>query len=170
MPAPRRTRSRDDRGLHGGLRLHGVRVDSYNLTVRDGSGAGFIGDRASETGFFQIFDRLRRRERTGPEAFGPGRGPDTDKSMLDRALSGGDVDAAHVVHLAVEEYAQALAGLVRFYRAQPGWDDVARIVMGGGFPDKSFGALAMRRTQRLLRNLRVPVELSVLTRDPDEGG
>lgn len=166
--SPRST-STDDRGTHGGLRLRGVRVDTYNLTVRDESGEAFVGDQASETGFFEILDRLRRRERTGKDALGPEHGPKTDKSALERALHGGDVDSAHLVHLAVEEYAQCMAALVRFYLAQPGWEGVARIVMGGGFPDKSFGGLAMRRTQRLLKNQRVPVELQVLTQDPDEG-
>lgn len=170
MPRRSATRSTDDRGQHGGLRLRGVRVDTYNLTVRDESGDGFVGDRASETGFFEILDRLRRRERTGRDTFGGKRGPNTDKSALDRALHGGDVDSAHLVHLAVEEYAQHMVRLVRFYLAQPGWEGVERIVMGGGFPDKTFGGLAMRRTQRMLKNQRVPAELHILTQDPDEGG
>ncbi|GAB2508558.1 hypothetical protein [Lysobacter humi (ex Lee et al. 2017)] len=97
-------RSSDDRGRHGGRRLHGVTVDHYGLAVRDAAGE-FVGDRASETGFFRILDRIRTRERTGPDPFGPARGPKTNKDALDRVLRGGDPDAAHLVHLAIEAYA-----------------------------------------------------------------
>lgn len=169
MPKRASPRSNDDRGRHGGARLHRILVDSYGLTVRDQSGA-FIGDRASETGFFRILDRLRRRDRTGPDPFGPARGADTDKAALERVLLGGDPDAAHLLHLAVEEYAQGFADVVRFFLAQPQWTGVERIVVGGGFPAKGVGALAVRRTERLLKQQRVPVALQVLHQDPDEGG
>lgn len=160
----------DDRGTHGGARLARVTVDSYNLTTRDLSGDAFIGDRASETGFFEILDRLRRRERTGRDPFGAEHGPKTDKTRIDHVMLGGDPDAAHLVHLAIEEYAAGLAEVVRFFLAQPEWEDVERIVIGGGFHEKRFGAFGIRRTSRLLRNARVPVELHVLEHDPDEGG
>ncbi|HEY4556343.1 MAG TPA: ROK family protein [Lysobacter sp.] len=145
-------------------------VDSYNLTTRDTSGAAFIGDRASETGFFAILDRLRRRERTAADPFGPQRGPKTDKTRIDHVMLGGDPDGAHLVHLAIEEYAGHLVDVVRFFLAQPGWEDVERIVIGGGFHEKRFGAFAIRRTARLLRSARVPVALHVLEHDADEGG
>lgn len=161
-------RSTDDRGRHGGRRLHGVTVDHYGLAVRDAAGE-FVGDRASETGFFRILDRIRTRERTGPDPFGPARGPTTDKDMLDRVLRGGDPDAAHLVHLAIEAYAQGFADVIGFVLAQPEWEGVERIVVGGGFPDKDVGAFAIRRTERLLKSRRIPVALQVLDQDADEG-
>ncbi|GHA78952.1 ROK family protein [Cognatilysobacter bugurensis] len=155
---------------HGSATLRRVSIDTYNSLVRDPGDAEFIGDRASETGFFAIFDRLRRTERTGRDAFGPRRGPDTDKTLVDHALAGGDPDAAHLVHLAVEEYAQGFADVIAFYLAQPAWQGVERIVIGGGFPDEEFGALAIRRTERILKRRRVQVEFHLLTQDADEGG
>ncbi|GAB6194811.1 ROK family protein [Lysobacter xanthus] len=162
-------RGTDDRGLHGGARLGRVTVDSYGLNVRGDDGA-FVGDRASETGFLQILDRVRRRDRIGKDPFGAGRGPDTDKALLERVLLGGDPDASHLLHIAVEEYAQGFADVVRFFLAKPQWEGVERIVVGGGFPFKGFGGLAVRRTARIVRTRRVPVELQVLGQDLDEGG
>lgn len=168
--AKRPGRTKDDRGQHGGCRLRGIVVDSYGLPVRDASGERYVGDRASETGFFEMLDRLRRRERTGKDPFGPKRGPDTDKAAVERAMRSGDPDDAHLVHLALEEYAEGFAGVIRFFLAQPQWEGVERIVVGGGFPDQDFGAFAVRRTARKLAIQRVPVALQVLSQDADEGG
>lgn len=157
-------------GSHGAASLRGVGVEGYGMTVREAGEDAFVGDRASERGFFAILDRLRRRERTGPDPFGPRRGADTDKDAVERALLGDDADAAHLVHLAIEEYAQGFAGVLEFFLAQPSWQGVERVVIGGGFHEHGFGRLAIRRTARLLRARRVHVDLHVLTQDPDEGG
>lgn len=170
MPQRAVRKPSDERGTHGGRRLSKLTIESYNLTTRDADAERFIGDRASETAFFEILDRIRRRERTGRDPFGPAHGPKTDKTCVEHVMLGGDPDAAHLVHLAVEEYAMRLTELVQFYLAQPGWEGVERIVIGGGFHEKAFGALAIRRTERLLKSRRVPVQLLVLEHDADEGG
>src|SRR5690606_31435219 len=71
---------------------------------------------------------------------------------------------------ALEEYARALAAVVRSFIAQPDWAGVRDIVLGGGFPDHEAGRLAIRRAARLLKLARSGVRLRVLAHDSDEGG
>lgn len=155
---------------HAARRVPGHRIDSWNLALPDPGGDGFLGDRASHTAFYDLLARARRSARTDADPFrGEGDdGPDTDR--LDHVLLGGDVDAAHVVHMALEAWARELAYVARCFLARPEWEGVERIVVGGGMPQTVHGALAVRRTQNLLRQARAGVELHVLTHDPDEGG
>ncbi len=166
---PRPTRA-NPRTPHACRRVPGHRIDSWSLPLRDPAGSGFLGDRASHTAFYELLARARRSARTDADPF-RGAGPDgPDKDRLDHVLLGGDVDAAHVVHMALEAWAREFAYVTRCFLAQPEWDGVQRIVVGGGMPQTVHGALAVRRTQQLLRQARAAVELHVLTHDPDEGG
>lgn len=163
--------SRRTSPLHAARRAPGLTIDSWNLGLPDPEGDGFIGDRASHTAFHELLERARRTTRTGPDPFrddGDGDGPDTD--AIDHVLLGGDADDAHVVHLAVEAWAREFAYVTRCFLAQPEWQGVERIVVGGGMGKTVHGGLAVRRAQRLLRQARAGVELHVLTHDPDEGG
>lgn len=164
------SRSDDQRGRHGALRVPGLTIDSYNLAIRDADGGGFLGDRASQTAFRAILDRVRRHNRTDDDPFGKADAAELSKKDIDLVLIGGDIDAAHLVHVAVEEYAHRLAEVVRVFIAQPEWEGVDRIVLGGGLPESRFGAFAIRRTARLLKASRTGIELHVLQHDPDEGG
>lgn len=160
----------DQRGTHGALRLPGLRIDSYNLELREPEGEGFIGDRASQAAFRALLDQARRRERTGKDPFGKKATEDLSKKAIDLMLVGGDIDGAHLIHLALEQYARRLADVVRCFLAQPEWKGVEKIVLGGGFPESRFGEFAVRRTARLLKATRTGVDLCVLKHDPDEGG
>src|SRR5690554_2079774 len=103
-PRPRTSSARDDRGQHNAAQLPGITVDHYNLTLRDPEGDGFIGDRASQTAFRALLETVRRRHLTGDDPFGKASSPQLRKQDIDLVLVGGDADAAHAVHLAVEEY------------------------------------------------------------------
>lgn len=168
---PRRVAPNSDtRGQHGALRVPGLSIDSYNLAIREPDDSGFIGDRASQTAFRELLDRARRRNRTGKDPFGRKRSAEIDKKTIDLVMVGGDPDAAHLVHVAVEAYAQRLAEVVRIFLAQPEWEGVEGIVLGGGMPESKFGGLAIRRAARELQQARTGVDIQVHEHDPDEGG
>lgn len=156
------------RPQHAAPRAGRVDIDSWNLELPDPEGSGFLGDRASHTAFREILSALRRTARTGADPF-PGE-DDPGGDCVDKVLIGGDADAAHVVHLAVESWARQLAYVTRCFLARPEWEGVERIVMGGGMPQSTHGGLAVRRAQKLLRQARAGVELSVLAHHPDEAG
>ncbi|WP_372013815.1 ROK family protein [Pseudoxanthomonas sp. 10H] len=169
-PSRSRAASKDARGLHGAMRLPGLEIEHYNLLVRDPDGEGFLGDRASQTAFRELVDTARRHHRTGKDPFGKMPTADIDKKAIDLVLVGGDADAAHLVHLAVEEYARRLVHVVQVFLAQPEWHGVERILLGGGFPDHATGGLAVRRALRLLQLARVDVKLDQVGHHADEAG
>lgn len=170
MTPPHADRSADERGQHGACRLPGLTIDSYNLELREPEGEGFVGDRASQTAFRALLDEARHNERTGKDPFGRKSTEELSKKAIDLMLVGGDIDGAHLIHLALEQYSQRLAEVVRCFLAQPEWSGVEKIVLGGGFPESQFGEFAVRRTARLLKASRTGVKLRVLKHDPDEGG
>lgn len=151
------------------MQLPGLSIDSYNLAIRDPDGRGFIGDRASQTAFRGLLDVARKRLRTGKDPFGRRRSLAIDKKEIDLVMVGGEPDAAHLVHVAVEQYALQLADVVRVFLAQPEWAGVEGVVLGGGMPESRFGGLAIRRATRELAG-DTGVDLHLLQHDPDEGG
>ena len=160
----------DERGKHGAMRIPGLTIDSYNLAIRDPDSDGFLGDRASQTAFRDLLDHARKHARTGKDPFGKEPSAEVGKKAIDLVMVGGDPDAAHLVHVAVEEYAQRLAGVIRIFLAQPEWEGVEGIVLGGGMPESQAGGLAIRRAARQLKDSRLGVDLYVLQHDADEGG
>ncbi|MDH5833469.1 ROK family protein [Luteimonas kalidii] len=162
--------ARDDRGQHNAVQLPGLRIDHYNLRLRDPDGEGFVGDRASQTAFRTLLDTARRDHLSGEDPFGKTPSSELGKQKVDLVLVGGDPDAAHAVHLAVEEYARRLRYVVQVFLAQPQWTGVERIVLGGGFPEHETGGLALRRAMRLLELADTSATLHPLRHDADEGG
>jgi hypothetical protein len=160
--------SRAHASAHGAEHAAGLRVDSYNLALVRADGEGFVGDLASQTAFRELLDDARKHQRTGKDPFGKTPTFEVGKRQIDMVLVGGDADAAHLVHIAVEAHAQRLVEVTRCFLAQPEWQGVEAIVLGGGFPESHFGALAIRRADRLLRNARLKVRLSIIDQDPDE--
>lgn len=162
---------RDSRTRHAAVRLPGLRIDSCNLALRDPDSDGFLGDRASQTAFRRYLDARRRHHFTGSrDPFGRTRTEAISKRDIDLVLVGGDADAAHLVHAAVEDHAHQLAGVVRAFLTTDDWSGVRRIVIGGGFPGCRAGALSVRRAARLLKLQRTGVDLSLLQHDGDDAG
>ncbi len=83
-------------------------------------------------------------------------------------LKEGDIDAAAVIHSAIEEYAQELALVVRRFLKTKAWDGTERIVMGGGFRESRIGELAIARADLILKADDVKVDLVPIRHDPDE--
>lgn len=169
MPKRSPSKPADTRGQHGATQLPGLSIDSYNLAIHDPNGEGFIGDRASQTAFRDLLDKARK-QRTRKDPFGKAPSDEVGKKAIDLVLVGGDPDAAHLVHIAVEEYAQRLAQVVRCFLAQQEWEGVEQIVLGGGLPESKAGGLAVRRARRLLKQARAGVDLHILRHDADEAG
>lgn len=162
------TRTADPRNAHGAEEAAGLRVDSYNLALVRADGEGFVGDLASQSAFRELLDQARRKQRTAKDPFGKKPTAELGKKEIDMVLVGGDADAAHLVHIAIEQHAQRLVEVTRCFLAQPQWAAVEAIVLGGGFPESHFGALSIRRADRLLRLARIKVRLCILDQDPDE--
>ena len=156
--------------IHGSLKLPSVEVLSYSLELRDQD--GFVGDNASQTAFRELLDRWRRkRSRRGDDPLGDKPSAELSKEDIDRKLHAKrDLEAADIVHGAVEEFSVELAHVIRRHLRQQSWKNVRRIVIGGGFPDSDVGERVILQTGTMLHNEGLKVELARLCHEPDDGG
>src|SRR6201986_1694363 len=93
---------------HGAGRLPSVEVDSFNIELKDDD--GFLGDRASKGAFRKILEGPRKPlKKNGDDPLGKKSSAAIAKSELDEVLLGADVEAAALVHGAIEEFAGELA-------------------------------------------------------------
>ena len=157
----------DDRGRHGARRLPGLDIGAYNLALCAPDGEGFLGDRASQTAFRELLDAQRRDARTGDDPFDDSAAT-LPADAIDHVLLGGDVDASHLVHAAIEHYVAAFADVVEGFLDAPEWAHVQRIVLGGGFPATQAGGLAVRRVRREIEHRGRRVRIDDLGHDPDD--
>jgi hypothetical protein len=156
-------------GNHGAARLPAVDVDSYNVELKDDE--GFIGDRASRKAFHAILENWRKLLRKlGADPFGDTASDDLSRKKLDEVLAGGELDAAAVIHSAIEEFAQELALVVRRFIKLKAWADTERLVIGGGFRASRIGELAIGRADITLKAEGVKIDLVPIRHDPDEAG
>lgn len=154
---------------HGAARLPSVDIDSFNIELKDEE--GFLGDRASKGAFRKILDTLRRPlKKNGEDPLGDKAAAAIGKSTLDEALVGDEVQAAALVHGAIEEFAQELAHVTRRFLKTKAWADTERIVVGGGFRQSRVGELAIARTDIILKAEDFTVDLVPIRFHPDEAG
>jgi len=154
---------------HGAAELPSVTVTGYNLELRDKD--GFIGDRASKRAFQAKLDEWRDRlGKLDADPFGEVDTAEIGKKQLDKALMGEDTELAAVVHGAVEDFAQELAGVIRRFRRTKGWGSVERVAVGGGFRNSRIGELAIARTGILLKADGIDVAMRPIRHHPDEAG
>src|SRR3954468_9443030 len=154
---------------HGAPRLPSVEVDSFNIELKDDE--GFLGDRASKGAFRKILDSLRKPlKKNGDDPLGKKSTEAIAKSELDEVLLGDDIEAAALVHGAIEEFAQELAYVTRRFLKTKAWADTERIVVGGGFRQSRVGELAIARTDLLLKAEDFEVELVPIRFHPDDAG
>ena len=154
---------------HGASRLPSVDVDSYNIELKDDE--GFLGDRASKGAFREIIENWRRPLRkAGNDPFGDEASEEISKKKLNSLLKEGDLEAAGVVHGAIEEFAQELALVIRRFLKLKAWRDTEQIVVGGGFRASRVGELAIGRAAVILKADKVPIDLIAIHHDPDEAG
>jgi len=161
--------NREPIAVHGADVLPSVSVSSYNLELRDKD--GFIGDRASKRAFLAKLDDWRDRlGRLDADPFGDVETEELSKKQLDKAIQGEDPEAAALVHAAVEDFAQELAGVIRRFRRTKGWEKVERIAVGGGFRNSRIGELAIARTGILLKADGIDIGMKPIRHHPDEAG
>src|SRR3569623_2133594 len=131
-------------GNHGASRLPSVEVDSYNIELKDED--GFLGDRASKGAFQDILDAWRKPlKKSGDDPFGGKSSEDLSKKKLDEILVGDDIEAAAVLHSAIEEFALELTKETRSFNKRKAWVKPEAIVVGGGFRKIRNGELANSR-------------------------
>ena len=156
--------------VHGAAELSSVTVDTYNAELRDSE--GFIGDRASKRAFQAILDDWRERLRkVGEDPLGDSPTDEIGKKKLDKLLVDGEVEAAGLVHGAIEEFAQELASVIRRFLRLKAWRDTQRIAIGGGLRSSRVGELAIGRAGVLLKaEDGHDVDLRPIRHHPDEAG
>src|SRR5712672_44953 len=154
---------------HGASRLPSVDIESFNIELKDDE--GFLGDRASKAAFRDILEKWRKPLRKSDEdPFGKEPSENISKRDLDAILAGDDAEASAVVHSAIEDFAQELAYVTRRFLKTKAWDKTERIVVGGGFRDSRLGELAIARTEIILRDEGLKVEMVPIRFHPDEAG
>ena len=152
-------------GRHGVSVIDGVRVDNYNLPLRDDE--GFVGDKARCKAFAAALDTLRaERRKAGPD---PLAGiPSDDRKTLDGFLDDGGSEAEKLILDAVDTFATRLAEVAARFLKTEEWLGTHHIVVGGGLRESGIGELAIRRANALLSAEGIEVVLRPIRGDPDE--
>lgn len=154
---------------HGASVLPSVEVKSYNVEIEDE--AGFVGDKANKGAFWELLEKWRKPlKELGQDPLGDKPGEEIGKKKLAALLVEGDPEAAGIVHGAVEEFAQQLAGVVRRFLRLKDWRDSECLMIGGGFRASRIGELTVGRAAGLLKAEGVNVDLELIRSDPDEAG
>lgn len=154
-------------GKHGSSRLPSVDIDTYNIELKDED--GFLGDRASKGAFQDILDGWRKAVRkNGDDPFGDKATEDIGKKKLDDILVGDDVEAAALLHGAIEDFAQELAYVTQRFLKTKAWDKTEAIIVGGGFRESRIGELAIARAQNILLANDQKIQMVPIRFHPDE--
>jgi ROK family len=156
---------------HGASLLPRVRVDRYNVEIRDDE--GFVGDRANKRVFQRRLEEWRERLRgsgNDPLDSVPTSELYKDKRGLQEVLLAGEPEAAGLLIGAIEDYAQELAKVIHRLLEVDGWQPADRIAAGGGFREGRVGELAIGRASVLLKSTGRSVDLVPIHSDPDDAG
>lgn len=154
---------------HGSTELPSVVVDSTNIELKDDE--GFVGDQVSKKAFRILIEEWREKMRPfGPDPLGDRPSETISKRRLDDFLVDGAPLASGIVFSAVEDFAQAMARLVRQFLRQEGWRDTSHVMVGGGLRDSLVGKLAISRAAAILRGGGLDIVLEPIRNHPDEAG
>jgi hypothetical protein len=155
--------------VHGTSRLPAVEVENYNVEIKDDE--GFVGDRACKGAFRVFIENWRKPLRDlGHDPFGDEPSGELTKKRLDALLSNGDLEAAGIVHGAIESFAQELALVTRRFLKLKAWKEVERLIIGGGFSGSRVGELAIGRAAVILKADKIKIDIYIIRNDPDEAG
>src|SRR6266536_416851 len=155
-------------GLHGAAVLPSVSIDCYNVELRDAK--GFVGDRANKAAFRAIVKKWRKLLRNAAAPLGNTPSAKLSIRDLDELLLAGEPACAGVVHAAIEQFAQELAGVIRRFLKLKEWRGTERIVIGGGLSESRVGELAIGRAAVILGAEGEDVTLRPVRNPPDEAG
>src|SRR5437660_6234229 len=151
---------------HGALQLPSVRVDSYNVGLKDQS--GFVGDRASKSAFAELLDKWRKPLGRRGDPFGRGASEEISRKKLDALLADGPPGAAAALVASIEEFARQLASVIRLFLKQKCWRKAERIVVGGGMSEARVGEIAIACACLIVNADDRDIELVPIGYDPDE--
>ncbi|MBV8752098.1 MAG: ROK family protein [Hyphomicrobiales bacterium] len=151
---------------HGALQLPSLRLDAYNLELKDSS--GFVGDRASKSSFAELLDKWRKPLGRRGDPFGRGASEVISRKKLDALLADGPPGAAAALAASIEEFAQQLAGVIRIFLKQKCWREAQRIVVGGGMSAPRVGKIAIARACLIVNAEDRDLEMVPIDYDPDE--
>ncbi len=156
--------------VHGAKQHATVHIDTYSAELKDAE--GFLGDRASNGAFRSTLDDWRKRiSEVGEDPLGDEPTAELSKKKLDKILVEGDIEAAGLIHGAVEEFSQELASITHRLLKLKSWQNTERIVVGGGFRASRIGELAIGRAAVLLKGeYGHKIEFQPIRHDPDEAG
>lgn len=155
--------------IHGAEQLSHVIVDAYNAELRNAD--GFVGDRASRRAFQAILDDLRERvSKVGEDPLGEAPSEELSKKRMDKALTEGDIEAAGLIHGAIEEFAQEFSTVIRRFLRVKSWKKTQRIVVGGGLRESRVGEVAIGRTGVILKSSGYEIDLKPIRHHPDHAG
>jgi hypothetical protein len=155
--------------VHGTSRLPAVEVENYNVEIKDDE--GFVGDRACKGAFRVFIENWRKPLRDlGHDPLGDEPSGVLTKKRLDALLSTGDLEAAGIVHGAIESFAQELALVTRRFLKLKAWKEVERLIIGGGFSGSRVGELAIGRAAVILKADKIKIDIYIIRNDPDEAG
>jgi hypothetical protein len=158
-----------DLPAHGATTLPCVTVDSYNVEIEDDE--GFVGDQARKGAFWELVDKWRKPfAKADKDPLGKKASNQIGRQGLADALATGEPKAAVVVASAIDDFAHALATVIRRYLHLKDWRNTECIVIGGGFSASRVGQLAIARTELLLREDGIDLSLDMIRNDPDEAG
>ena len=151
---------------HGASVIDGLRIESYNLPLRDDE--GFVGDRAHGKAFADALEALRAESRLTL-----GRDPlsgvrSDDRRKLDDVLRNGDPESPRLIAAAVETFAARLADVAARFLETDEWADTRHIIVGGGMHEAGIGETAIRRANDHLAGRGVGSVLRPIHGDPDE--
>ncbi|TDR46748.1 hypothetical protein DFR29_103284 [Tahibacter aquaticus] len=153
---------------HGAALLPDVTVESYNIELR--RQGKYVGDQAAKRVFFDRLDNWRATLKgNAQDPFGDLPSEQLAKKTVDKVLRDGDPAAAGVIQSAIEDFAQSLFQVIRFFHDKS-WRRVSHVVVGGGFRGSRVGELSIGRAQALLKADKLDVELMPIRHDPDEAG
>ena len=150
---------------HGALQLPSVRLESYNLEIKDQS--GFVGDRACKSAFAELLDKWRKPLGRRGDPFGRGASEDVNRKKLDALLADGPPGAAAALVASMEEFAQELAAVIRQFLKQKSWRQTERIVVGGGMSEPRVGRIAIACACLIINAEDRDLELVPIDYDPD---
>jgi predicted NBD/HSP70 family sugar kinase len=154
---------------HGGSVLPRVIVDDYSVELTEGD--GFLGDRANKKAFWDLVEKYRKPLRKqGADPLGNTDTEDIGKKALVELLVKGDIEAAGLVHSAIEDFAQELATVIRRFLRLKAWRDTECLVIGGGFRGSRVGELAVGRCAMILSADGTKGDLAAIDNVPDDAG
>lgn len=152
---------------HGASILPSVKIDSYNLRIRDKD--GFIGDKANKAAFLEKVDYWRKQV-DGHAAAKRLKMSDISKTDIDKILAGDDKLAQAIIWSAIHDFAIDLSDVINRFLKEKKWEKTERIAVGGGLSESAAGQFAIAEAMLRLNSLGRKIELRPIEHLPDEAG